>query len=154
MYRREERTEFAKREAGRTGRSTYTAVRFVFRDGRQRLVKYSNMQDMEYYPANYHTRGNDMEAIGIETLERKIILKGYHLTGIFEQLEHKTIGVIAAVQADNIKALKQGAKPVIVSLEVQPLLFGDEPDLPDMYKHLSPPLQESVGRFSSSRISA
>src|SRR5688572_7699022 len=154
MYRREERTEFAKREAGRTGRSTHTAVRFVFRDGRQRLVKYSNMQDIEYYPANYHTRSHDMEAIGIETLERKIIIKGYHLTSLFEQLERKTIGIIAAEEADNIKALKQGTKPVIVDLELQPLLFGDEPDLPDMFKHLSPPLQESVGRFSSSRMSA
>src|ERR671911_347368 len=112
MHRQEERTEFAKREAGRTGRSTYTTVRFVFRDGRQRLVKYSNMQDIEYYPANYHTRGNDMETLGIETLERKIIIKGYHLTGILEQLDHKTIGVIAAVDAGNIRERKQGTAPV------------------------------------------
>jgi hypothetical protein len=143
-------TEFAKREAGRTGRNTHVAVKFVFPDGRQRLVKYSTMQDIEYYPASYRVQGHDMETLGIETLERKIVIKGYHLTGLFEQLEHKTIGVIAAVEAGNIRDLKQGTAPVIVSIDVQPLLFGDEPEVPDMFKHLSPPLQEAVGRLAAS----
>lgn len=143
------RTEFAKREAGRTGRSTHVAVRFVFPDGRQRLVKYSNMQDIEYYPANYHAHGNDMETIGIETLERKIIIKGYRLTDIFAQLEHKTIGVIAATEATNLKAFKQGTAPVIVSLDVQPLLFGEEPDVPELFRYLHPSVQEAVGQAAA-----
>ena len=133
------RTDFRSRETERTGRGTYPSVKFVFRDGRQRLVRYGNMQDIEYYPANAQRFGSDMEAIGIETMERKIVIKGYNLESLFGGLEHRSVDEISETRETNILADKRSGEPVYVSIDIRPLLFDNAPDLPDFMKFLNQP---------------
>ena len=132
-------TSFRSRETERTGRGTYPSVKFTFRDGRQRLVRYSNMQDIEYYPANAQRFGSDTETIGIETMERKIVIKGYNLKTLFEELEHRSVDEISETRETNILAGKRSGKPVYVSIDIRPLLFDNSPDLPDFMHFLNRP---------------
>ena len=143
-----QRTDWALQETGRTGRGTTPAVWFLFRDGRKRRVKYSSIGDIEHYPASLQRYGSDMEAVGIETLERKIVVKGYNLEPLLDQLDHQAIQEVRETREKNILARKRAGEPVYVSIDIQPLLFDDTPNLPDFMKYLDRPLSPPPGRES------
>ena len=103
----------------------------VFRDGRTRNIKYRSIGDTEYYPASGSRNGYDMEALAFRTIDDKVVVKGYNIAATQGKIDRGLLHHIQETTNPNIGALKREGKPVYVSIELNPLIYEEGPDIPE-----------------------